>query len=193
MSRPPILAFIAIDLDERLKRELTRIQQRLSKAEADIKWTEPKNMHLTIKFLGDIAPENVDAIESALSDIADRFPSFHMDIGTLGAFPNMELPKIIWAGVSKRANILEQIARDLDDDLKGIATAPNDNNFLAHITIGHARTVKGLKQLSTLLKDTHPPSGLSQKVQRITLFRSELFPKGAVYHTLCTKTLGEDQ
>jgi RNA 2',3'-cyclic 3'-phosphodiesterase len=193
MSRPPIRALIAIDLDERLKRELTRIQQRLSKAEADIKWTAPKNMHLTVKFLGDIAPEHVDTIEGALSDIADRFPSFHMDIGMLGAFPNTELPKIIWAGVTKRANILEQIARDLDDDLKGIATAPSDNNFLAHITIGHARTAKGLKQLSTLLKDTQPPSGLSQKVQRITLFRSELFPKGAVYHTLCTKTLGEDQ
>lgn len=190
MSRPPIRAFIAVDLDERLKRELTRIQIRLKKAEADIKWAEPKNMHLTVKFLGDIAPENIDAIEEKLSDIANRFPAFHMDIGILGAFPKTELPKVIWAGVTKRAHILEMISKELDQELEGLATAPRDNQFMAHITLGSARSSKGLKELSALLKDARPPSGLSQKVKRITLFRSELFPKGTVYHTLCTKRLG---
>ncbi len=188
--RPPIRAFIAIDLDERVKRELARVQERLKAAEADIKWNEPKDMHLTLKFLGDIQPEVLDDIEAAMAVTAAAFTPFHMDIGALGAFPDITNPKILWAGVTKRANLLAEITARIDEELKTLELHNEDRGFSPHITLGRAHTAAHSRQLMELLKNTHAPAGLSQKVERIALFRSELFPKGAVYHLLHSVKLG---
>ena len=182
--RPPIRAFIAVELDERVKRELAIFQDRMKTSEADVKWADPNHTHLTLKFLGDIQPEIVDDIEEAMARTAVRFPAFHMDIGALGAFPRIEDPKIIWAGITKRANFLAEIAEQLDEELKSLGIEKADKGFMAHITLGRSRTETTSKRLAELLQNAHVPAGLSQKVQRIALFRSELFPKGPVYHLL---------
>jgi 2'-5' RNA ligase len=195
IMRPPIRAFIAIELDARVKRELALFQDRLKTSEADVNWSNPDHTHLTLKFLGDIQPEIVDDIEEAMARTAVKFPAFHMGIGALGAFPCIEDPKIIWAGITKRANFLAEIATQLDKELtilgtcsansrSEFGTCPQNRPFMPHITLGRNRTEKTSKPLAELLKNTHVPAGLSQKVERIALFRSELFPKGPVYHLL---------
>ena len=160
--RPPIRAFIAIDLDERVKRELTRLQERLKTAEADIKWAEPENLHVTLKFLGDIQPEFLDQVENAMAITAEQFTPFHMDIGALGAFPSVTNPKIIWASVTKRANFLANVAEKINNELKELQIHNEDQGFMPHITLGRARTEAHSKPLAELLKNTHAPAGLSQ-------------------------------
>lgn len=182
--RPPIRAFIAVELDPRVRREIALFQEHLKTAKADVKWSDPEHTHLTLKFLGDIQPEIVDDIEEAMARTAVKFPAFHMDIGTLGAFPRMDDPKIIWAGITKRANFLAEIAEQLDIELKTLGIEKADKGFMPHITLGRSRTETTSRHLAELLQNTHVPAGLSQKVQRIALFRSELFPKGPVYHLL---------
>ncbi len=204
---PTIRAFIAIELDERIKRELTRVQERLKTADPEIKfaetrirWSEPKNLHITLKFLGDIEPKLLEMVEIAMNETAQEFSMFHMDIGTLGAFPSTHDPKIIWAGVTKRANFLADMAARLDENLisHGIKElkghTPNSNNelgmcplnyhFTPHITLGRSKNESPCKALTNLLQNTHIPAGLSQKVERLSLLRSELMPKGPVYHLL---------
>ena len=104
------------------------------------------------------------------------------------------------AGITKRANFLAEIAQQLDEELKTLGTCTAnarsefgtcpqnpekaDKGFMPHITLGRSRTETTSKRLAELLKNTHVPAGLSQKVQRIALFRSEHFPKGPVYHLL---------
>ena len=187
--RPPIRSFIAIELDERVKRELALFQDRLKTSEANVVWSDPKHTHLTLKFLGDIQPEIVDDVEEAMARTAARFPAFHMDIGALGAFPRIDAPKIIWAGITKRANFLNEIAEELDIELKLLGIEKADKGFTPHITLGRSRTETTSKRLAEVLQNTHVPAGLSQKVQRIALFRSELFPKGPVYHLLYSVAL----
>ena len=182
--RAPMRTFIAIELEERVKRELALFQERLKTSEADVKWSDPAKTHLTLKFLGDIQPEIVDNVEEAMARTAAKFPAFHMDIGALGAFPRIEDPKIIWAGITKRANFLAEIAAHLDEELISLGIERPDQGFMPHITLGRSRTETTSKRLGELLKNTHVPAGLSQKVQRIALLRSEIFPKGTVYHLL---------
>lgn len=182
--RPPIRAFIAVELDKRVKRELALFQDHLKTSEADVKWSNPDHTHLTLKFLGDIQPEILDDIEEAMARTAARFQAFHMDIGALGAFPRIDDPRIIWAGITKRANFLAEIAHQLDEELKTFGIERTGQGFMPHITLGRSRTETTSKPLAELLKNTHVPSGLSQKVQRIALFRSEIFPKGTVHHLL---------
>ena len=191
--RPPIRAFIAIELDERIRRELARLQDRLKTAEADIKWADTSSIHLTLKFLGDIQPETLDNVERAMARTAGRFTHFHMDIGALGAFPDRNKPRVIWASVTKRANYLHDMVRRLTEELGGLANDDTARNFTPHITLGRSRTETPAPQLTTLLKNTHAPAGLSQKVERITLFRSELLPKGPIYHVLYSVALGDDE
>jgi 2'-5' RNA ligase len=178
----PIRAFIAIDLDRRLKRELAHIQDRLKQAKANIKWVEPENFHLTLNFLGDIHPTKVDDIEQAIKRVAASFTAFHMDIGELGVFPDARSPRVIWAGVTKRANLIAEMAEKLSQELAGLDIIRKDDiPFSPHITLGRLKTPPGDHRLEELLTGTHIPSGLSQKVEQITLFRSDLLPDGARY------------
>ncbi|MBF0485772.1 MAG: RNA 2',3'-cyclic phosphodiesterase [Candidatus Omnitrophica bacterium] len=179
-----IRAFIAIDLDERLKRELAHLQEKLKAAEADVKWVAPKNLHLTLKFLGEILPTQIDDVESAMIRTAGSFSTFHMDVGELGAFPNKTTPEIIWAGVTKRLNLLLDISRYLDEELSDIDIAEEKRAFTAHITLGRLKKPAKDHRLAELLTNTHIPSGVSQKVERLTLFRSDLFSTGAQYEIL---------
>ena len=191
--RPLIRAFIAIELDERIKRELARVQDRLKTAEADIKWVDTSSIHLTLKFLGDIQPEVLDDVERAIARTAARFTHFHMDIGALGAFPDADKPRVIWASVTKRANYLHDMASRLTEELGDLASDDTTRSFTPHITLGRSRNETPFPRLTTLLKNTHAPAGLTQKVERIALFRSELLPKGPVYHLLYSVALGNDE
>ncbi|MFH0754216.1 MAG: RNA 2',3'-cyclic phosphodiesterase [Candidatus Omnitrophota bacterium] len=195
---PAIRTFIAIEIDERIQRELARIQDRLKTADPEtkladprIRWTNPKNLHLTLNFLGDIEPKIIDTIEKILSETAKDFNMFHMNIGTLGAFPNMHEPDIIWAGINKRANLLTDIALKLEERLTAHGITPAEHRFTPHITLGRSKNEASCQRLSDLLNNTHLPAGLSQKVDRICLFRSELLPKGPVYHLLFTAHLNK--
>jgi 2'-5' RNA ligase len=197
---PTIRAFIAIELDERVKRELSHLQERLKAVDPDVKfaeprirWSEPKNLHITLKFLGDIEPKILDVVETAMNETALECPAFHMDIGALGAFPNMHDPKVIWAGVTKRANFMAEMASRLDEKLTthGIVT-PADHGFTPHITLGRSKNEASCKILTHLLQNTHVPAHLTQKVERISLLRSELMPKGPVYHLLHSVALNKE-
>ncbi len=191
--RPPIRAFIAIELDERIKRALTRVQDRLKTAEADIRWAETANIHLTLKFLGDIQPEIIDDVEQAMARTAAGFTHFHMDIGALSAFPDANNPRVIWASVTKRANYLHEMASRLTEELGSLITGEASRGFTPHITLGRNRAETPAPRLTDLLNNTHAPAGLTQKVERIALFRSELLPKGPVYHLLYSVALGNDE
>lgn len=180
----PIRAFIAIELDDRVKRELGLMQKRLAKTNPDITWVAAKAMHLTLKFLGDMSPAHLEAVETAMDRTAAAFAPFHINIGELGAFPSKKDPKILWAGITKRVSVLNDMAEHLKQGLEGLPVQQADQGFMAHITLGRLKGSAGVSPLPSLLDTLTLPSGISQKVTGITLFRSELLPKGPVYHLL---------
>ncbi|NLE64903.1 MAG: RNA 2',3'-cyclic phosphodiesterase [Elusimicrobia bacterium] len=181
---PHIRAFIAIDLNETIKTSLEQVQKTLASSEADVKWTEKASLHMTLKFLGDISPDQVEPIAEVMTRVVATTPKFSFDITELGAFPDILFPKIIWAGVGQNAETLEGIARRLEEELLKLKIKKDERAFSAHITLGRTRSTNGKDRLVAALEETNLPSGLSQAVGGITLFQSLLTPQGPVYTAL---------
>ncbi len=176
-----IRTFIAIELDERLRRELIRIQDLLKKADADVKWMDAGNIHLTLKFLGDTPLDKIDTIKAALENTAADFSSFDIELAGLDSFPNTHAPRIIWAGVANGTDGLSAIATRLEEELEPLGFIKEDRGFSAHITLGRARSPDGKVRLSRALLETALTPGLTQRVSRLTFFQSTITSAGPIY------------
>jgi len=91
--------FIAIELPETIKSELAGIQSKLKASRADVKWVEPQNIHLTLKFLGYVQQDKIAAIKNAVDKIAGQTKAFNISLSEIGAFPDLNSPRVIWVGI----------------------------------------------------------------------------------------------
>ena len=113
-------AFIAIELSPEIKDSLEQIQSHLKYSGADVKWIETGNIHLTLKFLGDITEENCGKIKSILGEISRATKPFEMSIKDIGAFPNIDYPRVIWVGLDKGAIESKALAEKICEEALNI-------------------------------------------------------------------------
>jgi len=175
--------FIALELSDEIKGELSRLEGRLKEARADIKWAKPENIHLTLKFLGDIEESNIEEIKNALGGISSSEKPFEISLFKLGAFPSLNQPRVIWAGIDKGCSEAENIAARVADALKKIGFPKEERPFSAHLTLGRVKSGKnkaGLKDMLASL-EVRPKSCV---INKITLFQSTLAPNGPIYTPL---------
>ncbi len=189
--------FIAIDLSEENKRFLTDIQTELRDANTDVKWVKSENIHLTLKFLGDVTEQQANQVSGILDKIAAGFQPFEISLSGIGAFPKLEYPRVIWVGVNdkgcrgtaRRAPTVE-LAQVIKTELEKFGFVKEERPFAAHLTIGRVRTPKNKEQLITVIKDRNNkgrPQGAaptSQFVSCIKLYQSILTSKGPIYSVL---------
>lgn len=179
--------FIAIALPQEIKDSLGRLQNQLKTCGADVKWVEPNNIHLTLKFLGDIDDKKLDKIMRILEDTAKNKNPFQMRIFSIGAFPKMNFPRVIWVGVDKGDSETKQIAEALEEKIAKIGIPKEDRPFSSHITIGRTRSSLNRERLVEDLKtlaNNFGQENLEFAVTKITLFKSTLTPKGPIYEVL---------
>ena len=91
-----IRAFLAIDLPASLRSVLSSAQEELKQSGADVKWVKPENIHLTLKFLGNVPLDKIETIGDVLKQTAEQFPQFSFKLCELGAFPRIQSPRVIW-------------------------------------------------------------------------------------------------
>jgi 2'-5' RNA ligase len=180
--------FIAIELEKNIKEALSRIQLELKKTEADVKWVQAENIHLTLKFLGEVKEENIEKIIPCLKKIADTTNRFQIEIKDIGAFPSIKSPRVIWSGVSEGKKELMQLAGLVDDGLVKLEFPEEERKFSAHITIGRVRSPKNKAALSEAMQRLKF-NALSQRVKSITFFKSTLTPKGPIYEKIAEERL----
>jgi len=179
--------FIAITLPEDIRDSLEKVQKQLKTSQADVKWVEPKNIHLTLKFLGEIDNSQLEKIIAILGDTAKNQAAFLCRISSVGAFPRDNSPRVIWAGIDLGDEEIKQIAKRLETNLLGLGFPPEDKPFSSHITLGRTKSslnrdslVKGLLDLQKKAeKET-----IAFSVNKITLFKSTLTPLGPIYEPL---------
>jgi len=177
-----IRSFIAIELDEKTHEYLTQVQEELKKQGGDIKWVTSSNIHLTLKFLGNVTPEKIDKIKVVLDEIAKTHAPFEMSLSEVGGFPNLKRPRVIWTGIDKGAQQATALAGDLEEKLEELGFLKESRPFKCHLTLGRVRKNKDpggpIKR--------PPGSSFSPvfPVTHLTLFQSTLTPKGAVYTPL---------
>jgi len=179
--------FIAISLPEEIKGYLGQVQEKLKLSAADVKWVQAGNIHLTLKFLGEIDEEKLREVSGILNDTAKGKGTFKINLSSLGAFPKIAYPRVIWAGIDKGDNEVGQIALELEEKLSKIGIPAEDRPFSSHITLGRVRSASNRHRLVkdlTALADNFAPQGLEFTADKITLFKSTLTPKGPVYEAL---------
>ncbi len=178
-------AFIAIELPQEIRETLGRLQQKLKAAGADVKWVEPKNIHLTLKFLGEIDEQNLDRINSALEEICRTRKLFVITLSSLGAFPNTISPRVIWVGISQGDSEVKEIAQAVEVHLETIGFPKENREFSSHITIGRTRSSKNRQDLAKTISELSlKPLKDQFLVTKITLFKSTLTPHGPIYEIL---------
>ena len=181
---PIMRTFIAIELPEEIRSALAALQDQLKASGADVKWVEPQNIHLTLKFLGNIDDALREKIGGALCSVAANNQPFMAVIGLCGAFPNMDYPRVIWLGITEGEPQIKKIAREIEDKISGLGIEKDARPFTGHITIGRVRSPSGKKSLTRALADQAQnlvKLNLGFSVSKLTLFKSTLSPAGPVY------------
>lgn len=179
-----IRAFIAIELTGQAHDELACLQSALQKAGADVKWAEPESIHLTLRFLGDVEPKKAEEIKEILTETAAGSKPFELTMKDIGAFPGLDSPRVIWAGVGLGAAESTRIAETIETKLQTIGIPKEERKFHPHMTLGRVRSPKNCEKLRGIIKTIKFEAGSKINVDHLTLFRSQLTPQGPIYTTL---------
>ncbi len=181
-------SFIAIELPAALQNAIDQACLPLRQAldSTFIRWVPPQNLHLTLKFLGDISPANLDLLQQMLKTEAEQHSPFVVEIGGLGSFPNPKRARVIWVGI-QAPSALMTLQRSIEMAAARLGYPPEERGFSPHLTVGrvgqHAGPADQQKIRALLEKTTIGKIGQA-RVTSVCLFRSDLKPTGAVYTPL---------
>jgi len=177
-----VRSFIAVNLNPEIKEYLTYLQVSLNVPETKIKWVEKNNLHLTMKFLGNISSEQTERLKIILKEITSRYSPFIIKLSSnIGIFPTYKMPRIIWVGIKEGVNQLEELYNSIENDLSNKGFSREDKYFSGHITIGRVKFIRDKNNFIQIIKRLEI-NNLSQEVKSIELMGSKLTPNGPIYN-----------
>ena len=178
-----VRAFLAFDIEsEDVKKKLAHMQMQAVQTGADLKLVETENIHMTIRFLGDITLNMVEKIFVEMKNV--QFKPFPVQLTGLGVFPSLNYPRVLWAGIAQGAEQLQNVFTQIEPRLHNLGLQPEPNAFSPHLTIARVRSARNKPQLADFVtKNTKYDFG-SIEARCFRLKRSELTPKGPIYSTL---------
>lgn len=176
--------FVAVEIESALHDELAKVQNELKRLNLDIRWVATKNIHLTLRFLGEIEETRIDTIKKALNETASKYPVAEINLEELGAFPTANNPRVIWIGCKEKGNILTRFYTDLEQKLQAAGLAKDDHPFSPHLTLGRVKSRLRMDLLKTYLEQKKDIRLGTQKVPFLTLFQSTLMQTGPIYTSI---------
>lgn len=178
----PIRSFIAIEIPDDMKEALGRLQKRLGSADVKTRWVDYRNIHLTTKFLGDVADSDIPKVCEVVKSVASRTPAFDLEVAGLGVFPPKGPPRVIWVGVrgdvETLGNVVENVERGLFEE---VGIQPERRVFHPHLTLGRVKSTRNTDRLMRLMGECAPAEVGTFAAESVTLFMSELSSRGAVH------------
>ena len=179
-----IRSFIAIELPAAVADLLGMLQQDLRASGLRAGWVKPQNIHLTLKFLGDIKADDIDTVGGAMKTAAEGCAPIVLAAGGIGFFPGIKRPRVIWVGVGGQIQPLFALQRNLEDCLAAAGFPKDKRSFKGHLTLGRFRQGPDPAAIGRVLQSYSDFAKEEFSVHRIVLFKSELKPSGAVYSQL---------
>lgn len=184
--------FIALEIPAQLQDAIQRQTVALRKAaDTSVRWVTPHNLHLTLKFLGDVSSTNIQFLTQMLTREAAQHAGFTLQIGGLGSFPNSRRPRVIWVGIQAPAE-LEALQRGIESAAARLGYSAEERPFSPHLTIGRVRqnpTAAEQSNLHAALEAVHIGQIGRTDVTEVHLIKSELQPGGSVYTRLFSAQL----
>jgi 2'-5' RNA ligase len=178
-----IRSFIAFDIGNKsVLKNLSEAQNTLVDAGANLKLVKPENIHITLRFLGNIHPHLVDAIHEQMEQVS--FTAFDVELQGLGVFPNMKYMRVVWAGIERGADEVKEVFDQLEPRLRTLGFKPDRKGFSPHLTIARVRTGRNKGELIRCIKELADQKFGLFRAECLGLKRSTLTPKGPIYSTL---------
>jgi 2'-5' RNA ligase len=178
-----IRAFIAVDIEsEEFRDQIIQLQKKLSDIGTDIKPVAPQNIHLTLRFLGEIETNLIEKIADIMKPI--EFKPFKIVFKGTGAFPSMKKINVIWIGLEHGQEELIKVSKFLESQLRKIGFSQDKKGFSPHVTIARLRSSRNKDVVADLLYEYKEKSYGSMIAQSIRLKKSVLTPQGPIYSTI---------
>lgn len=178
--------FVALEVPPAVHTGLARTQRDLRAVApgADVRWVDVAGIHLTLKFLGEVAPEQVPAVAVSLRAVAAATPPIALGAAGLGVFPTLTRPRVVWAGVPVGAAALVTLAGRIDAAMEPLGFAPEGRPFRGHLTLGRVRSPRGTAPLAARIAAGGQEAFGDWTAREVTLYRSHLRASGAVYEVI---------
>lgn len=178
-----IRSFVGLELNEEVRRNIIDLMTELRRTKAPVKWVEPENLHLTLKFLGDVPEDLLDAVKATLHSVAQGTPEFSFRVEGTGGFPNLRRPRVLWVGVVPETSLM-RLQESVETALKALGFPREDRPFHPHITLGRVKRPVTITELLRLLGEYRATAFGVVPATYLTLFRSDLSPQGPTYTPL---------
>jgi 2'-5' RNA ligase len=177
-------AFIALKLPPEVIAALGNLQSRLKKQGLNLRWVRPANIHLTLKFLGEVSTERLHAVKDIIQAVGGSQPAFSLESRGLGVFPSIKNARVLWSGIHGDVDRLATLQCQMDTELAGIGFVPDKRVFRGHLTLGRVKGRIDRKKLAAVIAACGSFGSPAWSVERLSLFKSDLKPSGAVYTEL---------
>lgn len=186
MSQDPrvIRTFVAIDLPESIKQDLEKLQSLMMTETRGIRWVKPENIHLTLKFFGNVEIGRILQIERAIEKIVRNYKPFQLTPKGCGAFPSIKNIRVIWAGLEGDLNILLDLQRNLELEFESIGFPREERAFSPHLTLGRAKNITRDEKIGKSIVKAAGFQSSPFWVSEIVIFKSTLTPSGSVYNRI---------
>jgi RNA 2',3'-cyclic 3'-phosphodiesterase len=185
-------AFIAVEIPREIREAVGKATAPLQKGIGSIvRWVPVENMHLTLKFLGDVSPTNVEMLSEMLRAEAGLFNCFELRLNGLGSFPNLKRPRVLYIGIQAPA-MLEALQRGIESASRRLGYESEERGFSPHLTIGRVKqnvTATEQQAIRRALEDTRIDLLGTARVDSVHLYKSDLKPTGSIYTRLYSAPL----
>jgi RNA 2',3'-cyclic 3'-phosphodiesterase len=179
---PAMRTFIALPTSTIIQQLMADVQSRLKAAQADVKWESQDKFHITLKFLGDTEQSKIELLTSALSKIAKQLPTLEITYDSLGVFPNLHNPRVVWLGTQSNQAILD-LQSAVEKTCMDFGFHKEERAFHPHITFGRVKGIHNLARLTDAIKTiTFEP--MQSRCSEVLLMKSDLRPSGSIYTIL---------
>ena len=187
-------AFVALEIPPKVQKDIYQATSNLRRGTGSlVRWVPAENMHLTLKFLGDISPANVEFLTQMIRTEADSFHCFEIHLAGLGSFPNPKRPRVIYIRIQAPAE-LEALQHAVESATRRLGYESDDRSFSPHLTIGRVKNATRMsaadqQKIRHALEETEIDSLGTARVDSVHLYKSDLKPTGSVYTKLFSAPL----
>lgn len=177
-------AFLAIEIEPYIKNKIEESQEIILESESsNIKYVEKDNIHLTLKFFGDIDDDKLEEIIDVINKSIKNYEAYTIKVVNIGAFPNIYNPRVIWTGIKDKNKTTIKLIEELDKKFNKIGFK-KEKNYVPHITIGRVKNVSKKERLTDTLKSLNKKYHGKMEVKQIVIKSSTLTPDGPIYKNI---------
>ncbi len=177
-------SFIAIEIPDVIKKEMTEAQRRLKSSGAEASWPRSEGIHLTLKFLGEVPEIRITEIMEGIRQSVAGIAPFRLEVGGIGTFPGPRNARVAWIGLSGDTETLKRLQAEVEDAMARLGLERDERPFTPHLTIGRIRYIRSRDRWLKTLEEIRDIKLPGFDVTSIRLMKSELKPSGAVYTEL---------